>query len=317
MSEARLNKLEALVRMLGAKLATRDQSGVTSVFGRTGAVTAQNDYSAFYATTNDFTDHDTRHSPGGADTLSGYYATTNAFNDHDARHAPGGADPLDAFYAITLRALDTFGATTDITTLNSSTSAHGLLPKLDGTTTNFLRGDGTWAAPGGGGVWSEIAEASPTSGTNLSFSGIATGYTQFWLTGYIQMANTGDGDLTMQFNNDTAANYLFQNVRGGYAGAPTSVTSTSSSSITWAACTSTGNKVLVFNCWITNHSTGEPKLTVYQTGAFNGGTNIGSLHGMGQWNNTADEISEIDIDLTGTGAAFVAGSRIWLLGRTN
>lgn len=32
-----------------------------------------------------------------------------------------------------------------------STSRHGFVPKLPGTTTTFLRGDGTWAAPVGGG----------------------------------------------------------------------------------------------------------------------------------------------------------------------
>lgn len=47
----------------------------------------------------------------------------------------------------TLPAIDALGAATDITTLNSSTTAHGLLPKLGGGTTNFLRADGTWAEP--------------------------------------------------------------------------------------------------------------------------------------------------------------------------
>ena len=36
---------------------------------------------------------------------------------------------------------------TDITTNNSDTSRHGFLRKLDGLTTTFLRGDGTWATP--------------------------------------------------------------------------------------------------------------------------------------------------------------------------
>ncbi len=46
--------------------------------------------------------------------------------------------------------LDELAAPTDVTTLNATTSAHGLLPKLGGGTTTFLRADGTWAAPGGG-----------------------------------------------------------------------------------------------------------------------------------------------------------------------
>ena len=38
----------------------------------------------------------------------------------------------------------------DNTTKNASTSMHGFLPKLPGGTTDFLRADGTFAAPGGG-----------------------------------------------------------------------------------------------------------------------------------------------------------------------
>lgn len=43
--------------------------------------------------------------------------------------------------------LDDFAAPDDNTDLNSSTTRHGLLRKLDGLTTTFLRGDGAWAAP--------------------------------------------------------------------------------------------------------------------------------------------------------------------------
>jgi hypothetical protein len=60
---------------------------------------------------------------------------------HASTHQSGGADAI---------ALDILAVPTDITTLNATTSLHGLLPKLGGGTTNFLRADGTWAAPGGG-----------------------------------------------------------------------------------------------------------------------------------------------------------------------
>jgi hypothetical protein len=76
---------------------------------------------------------------GGAETVGGSggngSATTAARSDHT--------------HAITNPALDTLAATTDITTLNSSTSAHGLLPKLGGGTANFLRADGSWQTPPG------------------------------------------------------------------------------------------------------------------------------------------------------------------------
>lgn len=47
-------------------------------------------------------------------------------------------------------ALDTLAAPTDITTLNASTSAHGLLPKLSNVSTEFLNGVGNFATPAGG-----------------------------------------------------------------------------------------------------------------------------------------------------------------------
>ena len=45
--------------------------------------------------------------------------------------------------------LDDLGAPDDNTDLDSTTLKHGLLPKLGGGSTNFLRADGTWAAPPG------------------------------------------------------------------------------------------------------------------------------------------------------------------------
>ena len=43
--------------------------------------------------------------------------------------------------------LDALVAPDDVTTLNASTSAHGLMQKYPGGTTTFLRADGTFAAP--------------------------------------------------------------------------------------------------------------------------------------------------------------------------
>lgn len=72
--------------------------------------------------------------------------STFAPSAHATSHESGGSDAIP---------LDTLGATTDVTTLNSSTSAHGLLPKLSGTSTQYLSGSGTWATPAGGGDMSK------------------------------------------------------------------------------------------------------------------------------------------------------------------
>ncbi|NBQ67352.1 MAG: hypothetical protein EBU46_00360 [Nitrosomonadaceae bacterium] len=61
---------------------------------------------------------------------------------HATSHKSGGSDSIK---------LDELAAPTDVTTLNATTSAHGLLPKLAGGTSTFLRADGSWAAPTGSG----------------------------------------------------------------------------------------------------------------------------------------------------------------------
>ena len=57
---------------------------------------------------------------------------------HAVAHKAGGGDAIK---------LDELAAPTDVTTLDASTAAHGLLPKLPGGTSTFLRADGAFAAP--------------------------------------------------------------------------------------------------------------------------------------------------------------------------
>lgn len=108
--------------------------------------------------------HVTTHQNGGADELSvaglsGLLADPQTPTTHATSHQSGGSDAV---------ALDTLAAPTDNTNLDATTGAHGLLPKLAGTTTDFLRADGTWAAPGGSG-WIYVTDATTQgSGTVTS-----------------------------------------------------------------------------------------------------------------------------------------------------
>jgi hypothetical protein len=63
--------------------------------------------------------------------------------------------------------LDDFAATDDNTDLNATTTSHGLLRKLSGVTTDFLRGDGAWATPVGSG--SVSSSGSPTVGQSAEW----------------------------------------------------------------------------------------------------------------------------------------------------
>lgn len=61
---------------------------------------------------------------------------------HHETHEAGGADAIK---------LDDLAAPDDTTDLDVSTSKHGLCPKAPNDTTKFLRGDGAWGVPAGGG----------------------------------------------------------------------------------------------------------------------------------------------------------------------
>lgn len=58
---------------------------------------------------------------------------------HNTTHQSGGGDSIK---------LDDLAQPDDNTDLDATTGRHGLLPKLGGGTSNFLRADGSWAAPG-------------------------------------------------------------------------------------------------------------------------------------------------------------------------
>lgn len=95
------------------------------------------------------------------DSIGNIVKITNSGNVVVATHAPehqsGGSDVIK---------LDDLAAPDDNTDLNATISQHGLLPKLGGGTTNFLRADGSWAAPvaGGGGFDHEKVFTATVSG---------------------------------------------------------------------------------------------------------------------------------------------------------
>jgi hypothetical protein len=135
------------------------------------------------------TAHAASHASAGSDpvtvtTLAGYPGGTTTFlradgtfaaavggvpAAHASTHQSGGSDVI---------ALDTLAAPTDVTTLNASGSAHGLLRKLSGTATQYLDGSGTWSTPATGAPSAHHA-SHETGGsdaiTALSGSVITTG----------------------------------------------------------------------------------------------------------------------------------------------
>ncbi len=96
---------------------------------------------------------------------------------HASTHQSGGSDAIK---------LDDLATPDDNTDLDATTGRHGLLPKLGGGTTNFLRADGSWAAPASGGNVSSAG--TPTSGQIAEWTSSST----------IQgKATTGSGNVVL------------------------------------------------------------------------------------------------------------------------
>ena len=92
---------------------------------------------------------------------------------------------IDLTAQITGTKLDDLTAGDDNTDLDATTSAHGLLFKLGGGTTNFLRADGSWAAPGVPVVDSFPSamggRISLTTGVAVTTSDVADATSLYWV----------------------------------------------------------------------------------------------------------------------------------------
>jgi hypothetical protein len=86
--------------------------------------------------------HASTHTHGGSDPATITYSdlsgipSTFAPSAHATSHKSGGSDAIK---------LDELAAPTDVTTLNVSTTAHGLCPKAPNDATQVLRGDGAFS----------------------------------------------------------------------------------------------------------------------------------------------------------------------------
>jgi|GEM_PF-6254648 len=144
---------------------------------------------------------------GNASSSQVVYGTDTRLSDartpsaHASSHKSGGTDAVK---------LDELAAPTDVTTLNATTGAHGLLPKLGGGTTNFLRADGTWNAPaGGGGTATALSSATTTVDVSAS-TAPTTGkvLTATDSTHATWQSQAGGGDMTRAVYDHGNAGYI-------------------------------------------------------------------------------------------------------------
>jgi hypothetical protein len=89
----------------------------------------------------------------------------------------------------------TSSGTITITPNLFGSSAPGIVPQSGGGTTNFLRADGTWAAPSGSGTVTSVSGSGGTTGMTLSGGPITSSGT-LTLGGTLAIANGGTGATT-------------------------------------------------------------------------------------------------------------------------
>lgn len=133
---------------------------------------------------------------------------------HATTHKSGGSDAI---------AIDTLAAPSDITTLNASTSAHGLLRKLPGTSGTFLDGNGQFVIP----------SESPTDAYELDWTGLST------------QAGLGDGNVTVDGVNWTADNTANSSLFQILNGSGLQITAAAGVSRTWTGSTRTSPALFV------------------------------------------------------------------------
>lgn len=129
-----------------------------------------------------------------------YVSGAGAPSAHATTHKSGGSD--------TIR-LDEFSSPIDVTTLNATASAHGLLPKLSGNALQFLNGAGAWTTAGQSLFvsvkdYGAIGDGSTNDHTAIMNAYAAlpsTGGTIFFPPGYYRVLSPltfGDGTTTTQ-----------------------------------------------------------------------------------------------------------------------
>jgi len=161
-----------------------------------------------------------------------------------------------------------------------TSGAKGLAPASGGGTTNFLRADGTWAAPGGGGgAVSSVTVTQPAAGITITNTGVA---------------QTGATSSTLALANDLA----------GLEGLASTGIAARTAADTWAVRTVTGttNRLTVTNG---DGVSGNPTLDI--SSSYVGQATITTLGTIttGVWNGT-----DIAVADGGTGVGTLTGTVI-------
>ena len=112
---------------------------------------------------------------------------------HATSHQSGGSDVIK---------LDDLASPDDNTDLDATASAHGLLPKLSGTATEYLDGSGSWSTPAGGSATGPYAEYAQYTTSNPLVISSGTPVQVLPESGSLSYTPTADGDYKFTFQCD-------------------------------------------------------------------------------------------------------------------
>jgi len=203
---------------------------------------------------------------------------------HAETHMAGGSDPI---------ALDELDSPADSTDLDATTSAHGLLPKLDGSASDFLRGDGTWAVPPSGGALQLIEDQTLSApATTLTFSGLDGDDDEVYLLKYKIVKGVVATVLTTLRPNGATTNQASRRTYGGTASGNVNTTDIAIGGNGSAAT----DDVEVGECWI-DAKTGTKRSFHGQWSQINGAgpTDLLWIISSSAWTDTAANITSLDV----------------------
>jgi hypothetical protein len=146
---------------------------------------------------------------------------------HAITHESGGIDEIP---------LDRLGAPSDVTTLNATTSAHGLLKKLSNVATQFLNGVGNWVG---------IASTDLSDSSNLARLNTTNAFTAVGDPSLSSTASAAAAHQSLRINNSNTTGYSTLWLGGSNDGILKAGSTAGAFTGKLALITSTGDIVLV------------------------------------------------------------------------
>ncbi len=132
-----------------------------------------------------------------------------------------------------------------------TSSAAGTVPASGGGTSNFLRADGSWAAPSSGGFATLLDTQSPSGGANCDFSSISSSYDDLLFEIYgLSHDNGAAQNFRVAFSDDNGS--TFKNITGMARGS-SSVSTSATTPLSLLSGTVNSSTTVFGHLWVRNY----------------------------------------------------------------